>query len=113
MVQTAPSAQHQVSDQHFNQPLGPEQVARIQEVCRRLKMKSLKQIEFLPRSTDFLAEFTKESEQPWAGHCTELLEFLQAEVGEHAEIVSPAGYQRVTKEAPHKAIVIQEIYPNG
>ena len=27
MVQTAPSAQHQVSDQHFNQPLGPEQVA--------------------------------------------------------------------------------------
>ena len=113
MVQTVPSASIQSSKTRFNQTLSPEQIARIQKVCRRLKMKSLKQIEFLPRSADFLAEFTKESEQPWAGHCTELLEFLQAEVGEHAEIVSPAGYQRVTKEDPQKAIVIQEIYPNG
>ena len=86
-----PPAMPSATDEpQFNRPISPEQVARLQEVCRRLRMKSLKQIEFLPRATSFLAEFTKESEQPWAGHQTELLEALQHEIHLKVELVSPS-----------------------
>lgn len=91
----------------------PEQIARIKEVCQRLKIKSLDQIEFLPKSYNFLVELTPESKQRWSGHYTGLLESIQAELGDNVEFVTPDAYQKVAKEAPQNATVIQRIYPNG
>lgn len=113
MVQTAPNAPNQISDQQFNQPISPEQISRLQDVCQRLKLKSLNQIEFLPRSSNFLVEFTIESKQPWMGHYTELLEALEAEVDGKVEMVTSIGYERVAKESVDEAVIIQRIYPNG
>lgn len=113
MVQTAPSAQDQVSDQNCNQPLSPEQVARIQEVCQELKMKSLNLVDFKPKSYDFLIEFTPESKQPWGGHYTALLQALESEVDGYVDFFTPDVYKKTTKRETQDAIIIQRIYPNG
>lgn len=76
-------------------------------------MKSLSLIDRRPKYHDFLIEFTPESGQPWMGHYSELLAFLEAELGGDVDITDHYAYHKITKLDPKDATILQRVYPNG